>query len=115
MNRHHERNDNSHEHHTAVMFIACSLTWHVMFIMIGMLVVWVILLLVMRSSAGRRFMKRRGAVRLNPPRKWDDFTEKEKLMNDITAADSTGDGIANESQPVTVEMQQLLEIDTATL
>ena len=115
MKRHHEGNGDDYDHHAAVMFIACSLTWHIMFITIGMLIVWVILLFFMRSSAGRRFLKKRGIVRLNPPQKWEDFTEKEKLISNIAAADSPGDGVANESEPVAVEMQQLVEVDTATL
>ena len=113
MNKHHGGSDNGPENHAAVMFIACTLTWHILFTVIGMLIMWVILLLVMRSSAGRRFLKKRGIVRLNPPRKWEDFTEKEKLISNVAGADSAGDGVANESEPVTVEMHQL--VDTATL
>lgn len=115
MNRHNEGNN---EHHAAVMFVACCLTWHVMFIVIGVLVLWVVLLVVMRSSAGRRFLKRRGALKINPPQKWDDFAEKEKLINneDYNAtADLAGDGDINETQPVVVEMQQLSDVETATL
>ena len=115
MNRHHEGNDDGYDHHAAVMFIACSLTWHIMIIMIGMLFVWVILLLLMRNSAGRRMLKKKGVVRLNPPHKWEDFAEKEKLISNIAAADSAVDGVANESETVAVEMQQLVEVDTATL
>lgn len=115
MNRHHEGSDDGPENHAATMFIACTLTWHILFILIGMLMMWVILLLVMRSSAGRRFLKKRGTVRLNPPQKWEDFTEKEKLISSIAGADSAGDGVANESEPVTVEMHQLIDVDTATL
>ncbi len=116
LNRHHhEGNHNGYEHHSAVMFIACSLTWHIMIIMIGMLIVWVILLLLMRSSVGRRMLKKKGVVRLNPPRKWEDFTEKEKLIDNLADADSAGDGVANASETVTVEMQQLVAVDTATL
>ena len=115
MNRYHEGNDDGHDYHAAVMFIACSLTWHVTLIMIGMLIVWVILLHLMRSGAGRRFLKKRGVVRLNPPQKWEDFTEKEKLISNIAAADSAGDGVTNESEIGAIEMQQLVEVDTATL
>lgn len=114
MNRHHEEKEDSYEHHAAVMFIACSLTWHIIFIMLGMLIVWVILLLLMRTNAGRRFLKKRGVVRLNSPQKWEDFTEKEKLIGNI-AADSAGDGVTNDSETVAVEMKQLVEVDTVTL
>ena len=112
MNRHDEGSDQ--EHHAALMFIACCLTWHVMFIMMGIIMLWVVLLVLIRSSAGRRFLKRRGALKMNPPQKWDDFTEKEKLINNEdynTAGDLGGDGVINETEPVVVELQQL----TATL
>ena len=116
MNNHHEEGTDQ-EHHAAVMFIACTLSWHIMLIMIGMLILWVTLLLVMRSRVGRRFLKRRGIMRLNPPQKWVDSpcTEKEKLINDIVAANSVEDGAANESESLNIEMHQLVEIDTATL
>lgn len=113
MNEMNRQLEGSDEHHAAVMFIACSLTWHVMFIMVGILVLWVILLFVMRSSAGRRFLRRRSALKINPPQKWDDFAEKEKLINVV--ADSVGDDAVNEVEPAIVEMQQLSDVETATL
>lgn len=117
MNSHHEGSDHESEHHAAVMFIACSLSWHLMFLMIGVLIVWVILLCVMRSSAGRRFMKRRGAVKLNPPRKWEDFAEQEKLINVescAVAADFAGNGATKEREPAAIEMRLLSDVETAT-
>lgn len=118
MDGHHDENNIDHEHHSAVMFIACTLTWHVIFIMIGILILWIVLFCMMRSRAGRRFLKRKGAMRLNPPRNWEDFAEEDKLIDNkanVAAVDSPGDGLVDETKPVAIEMQQLSDIETATL
>ena len=114
MERHPDRNYQVHEHHAAIMFIACALSWHVIFIMIGILILWVVFLFAIRSTAGRRVMKR-SIVRLNPPRKWEDFAEKEKLIDDKAFIDAAEDSKVKMDKPVAVEMQQLSDIETATL
>ena len=115
LNKPHDESGGDHERHALVMFIACTLVWHVLLIMIGILITWVVLMCLTRSSASRRCSKRRGALRLSPPRKWQDFAENEKLINIEPAGDSVGDGVDNSMEPVAVEMQQLSDMETATL
>lgn len=96
----------SRDHHNITMLISAYLTWHIVGIALGLLVLWVILSLVVKSNVCYRLARRTRGQKLHPPRNWVDTEEHERLITD----DERG-AVKEESQAVAMEMK---EVETVT-
>ena len=96
----------SNDHHNVTMLVSAFLTWHIVGIGLGLLVLWVVLRLVVKSKICFRLTRRARGQKLQP-RNWVDTEEHERLITDDEAGD-----VKEGSQTVAVEMKEVNETAT---